>query len=162
METAVETRSVDTDALLRVAIGRVLAPFVSRILMDAISHLQIRIHKRIETYYSMRAFQVSSRLDVVTFKDPNVQGSFDLLRYRGYSEMTWNIFSNLIDMVSWTIQFVSQFTVLVSVFKGHKETTFLIGTTAVRIVLDALGAAHRNFFFEGGQDMFLANPRPMV
>lgn len=142
---------MDADALLRVAIGRVLTPLVTRGLNDAIAHLLVAIQRRIEHYYSMRAFQVCARLDVVTFKDPSIQHSFDLLRYRGYSEMTWNIFTNMLDLPTWAIQFTSQLLVLVSVFRGHREMTFLVGTTVARILIDALGSNYRRFFYEGGK-----------
>ncbi|KAF6748427.1 HlyB/MsbA family ABC transporter [Ephemerocybe angulata] len=88
VETAVETRSVDMDDLFRTGVGR--------------------------RYYSQRAFQTIARLDVPTYNDnASIQVSFDKLKYNGYSEMTWNIFVNIIEMISSTINLVSQFTVLI-------------------------------------------------
>lgn len=140
VETAVETRSVDMDDLFRTGVGRVLAPFASRLLMDIANSLQSRIHVRIERYYSQRAFQTIARLDVPTYNDnASIQVSFDKLKYNGYSEMTWNIFVNIIEMISSTINLVSQFTVLISVFRGHSEALFLLSTTAARLAVDALG-----------------------
>ncbi|KAJ3547937.1 hypothetical protein NMY22_g1463 [Coprinellus aureogranulatus] len=146
VETAVETRTVDKDALLRVAALRIVMPFLRHALRDCIGILSEAIHKRIEAFYTFRAFRTASKLDVPTFADKEVQQSFYSLSSRGgYSHMTWYMFTSIMDIFSGVIYVASQVMVLISVFRDSPEALFLAAISMAQIFVDQISSHARMY-----------------
>ncbi|KAG1765412.1 P-loop containing nucleoside triphosphate hydrolase protein [Suillus occidentalis] len=73
VETAIETRAVDTTVLIHVAVGRVACTVATRLLQYARSRIVIPLNMSIKQFYAGHIFHSMARLDVPTFEDSAVQ-----------------------------------------------------------------------------------------
>ncbi|KAG1845086.1 P-loop containing nucleoside triphosphate hydrolase protein [Suillus subalutaceus] len=73
VETAIESRTVDTTVLIHVAVGRVACTVATRLLQYARSRIVIPINMSIKQFYAGHIFHSMARLDVPTFEDSAVQ-----------------------------------------------------------------------------------------
>ena len=136
---AVEKRHVDREALFRIAAGSVLAPSVDRLLVRGVSYTQDWMGKRIERYYTLRAFQTTARLDVPTFGERDTSNALWNLSHEGYSSMTWSVFAHLLDIFSSGVNLSSQVAVMLAVFRGHQEVKLISISIVAKVLLNALG-----------------------
>ncbi|KAJ3547942.1 hypothetical protein NMY22_g1464 [Coprinellus aureogranulatus] len=144
VEVAVETRSVDKDALLRVAALRIGVPFIQHALKDCIALLSAAIQRRIEVFYTSRAFRTASALDVPTFASQEVLNALRYMGRRGYSDTAWYMFTHVMEVFSSAIHVASQAVVLVNVFQDSPEAMFLVAISLAQVFVDQISSRARS------------------
>ncbi|KAG1777296.1 P-loop containing nucleoside triphosphate hydrolase protein [Suillus placidus] len=112
VETAIETRTVDTTVLIHVAVGRVACTVATRLLQYARSRIVIPINMSIKRFYAGHIFHSMARLDVPTFEDSAVQRQL---------ESAWAS-TNVIMTV---IRLLSQISVLFTVLREQQDGSLL-------------------------------------
>ncbi|KAJ3525756.1 hypothetical protein NMY22_g10441 [Coprinellus aureogranulatus] len=136
IEKAVETRSVDKDALLRIAAGQVAVSIIGRVLDSTGDHLDRRFDERVTNKFALRAFHVAARLDVPTHNDPSVRETIDDMWYSFQNPLT-RAARSVVQLLSDVVNFATQFVVLISVLQGHYEgARFLIVVGLLRLLYD--------------------------
>ncbi|KAL5535096.1 hypothetical protein ACEPAF_3189 [Sanghuangporus sanghuang] len=124
VESAVETRTVDTTVLTRVAVGRMTVAIVKRLLNHVKSRTMTLLDQRIKAHYSGHIFEAYARLDLPTFEDPIVRRQLEAAE-GGRSSVAWDTVQMLANTFSHVIQLVSQVSVLLSVLRGQRDGTLI-------------------------------------
>ncbi|TEB32319.1 P-loop containing nucleoside triphosphate hydrolase protein [Coprinellus micaceus] len=136
IEVAVETRTVNKDALLRIAGGQVVVSVLQRGLRSLGNHLNERFDKRVGRKFASRAFRVAARLDVPTHGDSSVRQTIDSLYYYDENPLTRGS-RDVVQLFSDAVNFATQCGVLFSVLQGHYEgAQFLLVVGILRLLYD--------------------------
>ncbi|ETW78359.1 ABC transporter [Heterobasidion irregulare TC 32-1] len=125
VQTAVENRVVDKEALIRIAGGHVLASLISRILGNFRQRLTAILNGRIRRYYSVHTFHAMARLDVPTWEDPVVSEQVDATLPTSRSSIAWTAVNSLVGVGSVLVKLLSQVTVLISVLREQRDGPLL-------------------------------------
>ena len=132
---------MDQDALFRAAALRIMVPFIRHALRDLAGLLDTRIQKHIDLFYSIRAFRTASNLDVPTFSDGDVQRNFHNLTRGRFSNVIWYMFTCIVDVFSSMIKVATQLMVLIGVFRGSPEATFLVTISLAQVAVDQVSSS---------------------
>jgi ABC-type multidrug transport system fused ATPase/permease subunit len=126
VQAAVETRSIDSHLLIRVAAGRFLCQAATRISRHVKSRLAHPLNSRIKQYYSVHTFRAMARLDAPTFDDPAVQRQLeDSLSPNSRSTIAWDAVTTALHILATLIQLTSQLSVLISVLRHQRDGPLL-------------------------------------
>lgn len=121
-------------------------PVVRHALRDGVELLAWIMLKRIDHYYTFRAFRSASNLDVPTAEDESIRHAFSGLASRsGYTAMTWYMFTCVMDVFSGVIQVASQVMVVIGIFHGNPEAMFLVAISLAHIAVDQISSHARMF-----------------
>ncbi|EDR16100.1 uncharacterized protein LACBIDRAFT_301848 [Laccaria bicolor S238N-H82] len=126
VQAAVDTRSIDTQLLIRIAAGRFLCQAATRISRHAKSRLAHPLNSRIKQYYSVHTFRAMARLDAPTFDDSAVQRQLEeSLSPNSRSTIAWDAVTTVLHIATTLIQLTSQLSVLVSVLRHQRDGPLL-------------------------------------
>ena len=126
VQAAVDTRSIDTRLLIRVAAGRFLCQAATRISRHAKSRLTHPLNSRIKQYYSVHTFRAIARLDAPTFDDSAVQRQLEeSLSPNSRSTIAWDAVTTVLHILATLIQLTSQLSVLISVLRHQRDGPLL-------------------------------------
>ena len=124
MQTTIETRTVDADALFRICVGRVACSVARRILTHVLSELRGPLARRLKAQYSLHLFRARARLDLPTFEDPLVQRQLEDASSTSGS-IAYDTLVMGAGIVSTLVQVVSQVSVLANVLGGQRDGILL-------------------------------------
>ncbi|KAM5537530.1 hypothetical protein V8D89_008857 [Ganoderma adspersum] len=124
LQTTIETRTVDADALFHICVGRVACSVARRILNHVLSELRGPLSRRLKAQYSLHLFRARARLDLPTFEDPLVQRQLEEASSTSGS-IAYDTLVMGAGIVSTLVQVVSQVSVLASVLGGQRDGILL-------------------------------------
>lgn len=150
VESAVETRTVDRQLLMRVATARITIAFVRRIVNHVKSRCSMLLDQRIKAHYSGHIFEAYARLDVPTFDDPMVQRQLETAA-GGRSTVAWNTVQVITNSVSTVISLVSQLSVLYGVLEGQRDGRMIALVSFISPMLSWMRI--NEFGFKGGMSL---------
>ena len=148
VESAVETRTVDKELLMRVATARIAIAIVKRIVNHVKSRSSTVLDQRIKAHYAGHIFEAYARLDLPTFEDPLVQRQLETAA-GGRTTVAWNTVQVIANTISTVILLVSQLSVLYGVLKGQRDGKLIALVSFVSPVLQWL--RFNEFNFRGGK-----------
>ncbi|KAG1829492.1 P-loop containing nucleoside triphosphate hydrolase protein [Suillus variegatus] len=126
VETAIETRTVDTTVLIHVAIGRVACTVATRLLQYARSRIVIPINMSIKQFYAGHIFHSMARLDVPTFEDSAIQRQLESAWASPWgTSVAWETVQSSTNVVMTVIRLVSQISVLFTVLREQQDGPLL-------------------------------------
>jgi hypothetical protein len=121
-----EKRTVETDILLEIAAGRMMAATATRVLKYAQRRLGMRLNWRIRAFYSVHIFRSMARLDVPTFNDPVVQQQLeDAISSSGNSSAAWDTITAASHIASLALELASRLLVLIDVLRNQRDGPLL-------------------------------------
>ncbi|KAG1825435.1 P-loop containing nucleoside triphosphate hydrolase protein [Suillus subaureus] len=128
VETAMETRTVDTAVVIHVAVGRVTCAVASHLLRHIQSRIRIPVNMSIKQFYARHIFHSMARLDLPTFTDSAVQKQLDFAaqhRVLGTS-LAWEAIQGLTNLVATATSMFSQLFVLFTVVRKQQDGPLLV------------------------------------
>lgn len=126
VETAIETRAVDTTVLIHVAVGRVACTVATRLLQYARSRIVIPINMSIKQFYAGHIFHSMARLDVPTFEDSAVQRQLESAWASPWgTSVAWETVQSSTNVVMTVIRLLSQISVLFAVLREQQDGPLL-------------------------------------
>ncbi|OJA13412.1 hypothetical protein AZE42_05944 [Rhizopogon vesiculosus] len=126
VETAIETRTVDTTVLIHVAAGRIACTIASRILQYAKSRITFPLNMSIKQFYAGHIFRSMARLDVPTFEDSITQRQLQSAWTAPWgSSVAWATVQMATGIVMTVIRLVSQLSVLFAVLREQQDGPLL-------------------------------------
>ncbi|KAG2364745.1 hypothetical protein BDR07DRAFT_1450146 [Suillus spraguei] len=126
VETAIETRTVDTAVLIHVAVGRVACTVATRLLQYARSRIVIPINMSIKQFYAGHIFHSMARLDVPTFEDSAVQRQLESAWASPWgTSVAWETVQGSTNVVMTVIRLLSQISVLFTVLREQQDGPLL-------------------------------------
>ncbi|KAH9930399.1 P-loop containing nucleoside triphosphate hydrolase protein [Epithele typhae] len=124
LQTAIDTRTVDADALFRISLARVACSVARRILSHALAELRGPLSRRLKAQFSLHLFRARARLDLPTFEDPLVQRQLEEASSTSGS-IAYDTLMMASSIVSTLVQVVSQISVLAQVLGGQRDGILL-------------------------------------
>ena len=145
VQSAIDSRTVDTNLLFRVAGGRALCAAAEQILSYALGNVTNSLNASSRQLYSGRIFRSMARLDVPTWDDPAVSSQINGLQSRmpDSDSVAWGAISTLVETGSAFLRMFSEAVVLVRVLRDHGDGPLLV-------ILSLACEAVSLFTFEGG------------
>ncbi|KAG1725553.1 P-loop containing nucleoside triphosphate hydrolase protein [Suillus paluster] len=126
VETAIETRTVDTTVLIHVAVGRVACTVATRLLQYARSRIVIPLNLSIKQFYAGHIFHSMARLDVPTFENSAVQRQLESTWASPWgSSVAWETIQMSTSIVMTVIRLLSQVSVLFAVLREQQDGPLL-------------------------------------
>ncbi|KIY45697.1 P-loop containing nucleoside triphosphate hydrolase protein [Fistulina hepatica ATCC 64428] len=126
VRTAVETRTVDTDALFRIASGRFACAIGERLVRYGSQRLAPTINKYIKQYYAIHLFHALSRLDLPTFEDSAIQRQIQQsFSPDSRSSIAWDAARMSLSVLSTVVRLLSQLVVLMGVLREQRDGMLL-------------------------------------
>ncbi|KAG1825441.1 P-loop containing nucleoside triphosphate hydrolase protein [Suillus subaureus] len=126
VETAIESRTVDTTVLIHVAVGRVACTVATRLLQYARSRIVIPINMSIKQFYAGHIFHSMARLDVPTFEDSAVQRQLESAWASPWgTSIAWQTIQSSTNVVMTVIRLLSQISVLFTVLREQQDGPLL-------------------------------------
>jgi hypothetical protein len=121
-----ENRTVETDILLEIAAGRMMAATATRVLKYTQKRLGMRLNWRIRAFYSVHIFGSMARLDVPTFNDPVIQQQLeDAFSTSGHSSAAWDTITAASHISSLVLELTSRLLVLIDVLRNQRDGPLL-------------------------------------
>ncbi|KAI0757800.1 P-loop containing nucleoside triphosphate hydrolase protein [Daedaleopsis nitida] len=124
LQTTIDTRTVDTDALFRVSLGRLVCSVAHRLLARALSRIRMPLSRRLKAAYSLHFFHARARLDLPTFEDPLVQRQLEEASSSSGS-IAYNTVIMAGSIIATLLQVISQVSVLAQVLGGQRDGVLL-------------------------------------
>ncbi|KZT68754.1 P-loop containing nucleoside triphosphate hydrolase protein [Daedalea quercina L-15889] len=125
IQTAIDTRTVDKDFLVRISAGRTGCAVLGRLLGHAKASLAYPLSNRLKQHYTMHLFHARARLDLPTFEDPAVRRQIEEASHSSRGGVAWDTFSMMVTAVSTAINITSEVSMLVAVLKDQPDGTLL-------------------------------------
>lgn len=126
VQTAVDKRTVDTQLLSQVALGRFGCAVVTRLLLFVKFRIMTPLNTRIKLFYSQHVFRANVRLDVPTFDDGAVQRQLEETAPRNSrSSIAWDTVVLAARISSTFLRLFSEVTVLVTVLHEQRDGLLL-------------------------------------
>ncbi|KAJ7724996.1 P-loop containing nucleoside triphosphate hydrolase protein [Mycena maculata] len=125
VQDAVESRSVDSHLLFKVAASRLICSAVTRLLHYGQAQLYRPLNVRIRQHYAVQTFHARARLDVPTYADAVVQRHLDNSATSSRTSIAWNNVLKTIHLVSTGVELVSQFSVLITMLRNQRDGPLL-------------------------------------
>ncbi|KZT08913.1 P-loop containing nucleoside triphosphate hydrolase protein [Laetiporus sulphureus 93-53] len=138
VQTAVDTRTVDKDLLLRVSLGRMGCAIVGRLLSYGIKRISYPLSARLKQHYSVHLFYARARLDLPTFEDPAVQRQLEEASTSSRGGIAWDTFSMVSSAVTSAVLIVSQVSVLAGILRTQLDGPLLACISLSHTVMDWL------------------------
>jgi hypothetical protein len=126
VQTAIDKRTVDHQALIRVASARGACTMITGISSHFGSRLYRELEKRIARYYRLRLFRAIARLDLPTYEDPVVQRQLEATQVFGRSTAATNAIHAIIDLSGTVIESLAQVVVVYSVLREQPESALMV------------------------------------
>jgi hypothetical protein len=128
VETAIETRTVDTTVVIHVAVGRVTCAVASYLLRHIQGLLKIPINISIKQIYAGHIFHSMARLDLPTFADSSIQKQLDFaLHHRATgTSLAWATVQGLTSLATTVTSMLSQLFVLFTVLRKQQDGPLLV------------------------------------
>ncbi|EMD41302.1 hypothetical protein CERSUDRAFT_109898 [Gelatoporia subvermispora B] len=125
VQTAVETRTVDRQLLLRIAAGRIGTMTLQRFLRLCSSRAQVPLERRLKQHFTQHIFRARARLDLPTFDDPAVQRQLGGATPPGGRTVAAQTLRMSTDLMSACVYVTSQLGVLVNVLREQEDGPLL-------------------------------------
>ncbi|KAF8508693.1 P-loop containing nucleoside triphosphate hydrolase protein [Gautieria morchelliformis] len=134
VQTSIDSRSVDPALLLRV-FGYKCACGIAQYLTQLISNWAVTLlSESMRSHYSEHILQAHIRLDVPSYDDPSVRGQ--LISSREDRNVAWDAINISTIIGSTLLRLISQFTVLITVLRGHPDSMLLASLSFADPILD--------------------------
>ena len=124
MQTAIDTRTVDADALFKICVGRLVCSVAQRVCSWAQNEIRGPLFRRLKAQSSLHLFRARARLDLPTFEDPLVQRQLDEASSASGSIAYDSIVMGT-SIISTLLQVVSQVSVLAQVLGEQRDGALL-------------------------------------
>ncbi|CCL99959.1 uncharacterized protein FIBRA_01984 [Fibroporia radiculosa] len=125
VQTAVDTRTVDTNLLMRISFGRIGCAIVIRLLSFAKSAISYPLIARLKQHYSVHLFHARARLDLPTFEDHAVQRQLEAASASSRGGIAWDTFSMVSSAVMSAVQIITQLSVLMAILREQLDGPLL-------------------------------------
>lgn len=129
VEAAIASRTINSDLLMRVAVGQVVCTLTKRIFSTLRGRISEPLNKRIRAFFGIYIFEAYARLDAPTYDDPVVQRQLEAARYgysgNGRSSVAWDALQMFINTATTFLSLIAQVGVLANVLKGQRDGTLL-------------------------------------
>lgn len=133
---AIDTRTVDTDFLVRISVGRMACAVLGRLLNHAKTTISYPLSKRLKQHYTTHLFYARARLDLPTFEDPAVQRQLEAASHSSGSGVAWDTFFMTTSTVSTAVRIISEVSMLAAVLRDQPDGTLLATITLSQSILD--------------------------
>jgi hypothetical protein len=151
VETAVETRTVNRQLLLKVASGRMACAIASRILAHIKSRVHLPLNKRIKQFYSNQIFRARVRLDCPTIDDPAVQRNLEAASSgSGRTSVAWEMLNAFLNIFNTAVALLSQISVLTELLSNQRDGVLLATISFAQVMLPHI--SRPTSMFSGGMN----------
>ncbi|TFK83989.1 P-loop containing nucleoside triphosphate hydrolase protein [Polyporus arcularius HHB13444] len=132
MESAIETRTIDTHQLLLICAGRLACTFAHIVLHNILTKAENTLNARIRRWLSLHQFRAYARLDQPTFGRTEVQSQLAASSddYFGRT-VVWQTLKMVMEIVSTTAQLAAESFVLVKALRSQNDGLLLAGVTMI-------------------------------
>ena len=121
-----ETRTVDTTVLIRVAFGGIACTVATDFLRYTRSRIVGPLDVSIKQFYTKQIFHSMVRLDLLTFKESDVQGRFDSKSGYQNSLVASATVLALMDIATTVIRMLAQLLVLFTFLREQQDGPLLV------------------------------------
>ncbi|QRV76120.1 hypothetical protein RhiJN_04135 [Ceratobasidium sp. AG-Ba] len=129
IKDAVETRSVDSDLLIQIAVARGVSAFVQRACTYGMQRLAPIIGLRVRAHFSEYILRAHARLDVPTFDDTGVRGLLETVA--SDRSGSWEALSESFSTVSAILELCTQGAVLWGIIRESSDSVLLVGLSLI-------------------------------
>ncbi|KAI0726052.1 P-loop containing nucleoside triphosphate hydrolase protein [Fomitopsis betulina] len=156
VQMAIDTRTVDTDFLVRISVGRMACAVLGRLLNHAKTTISYPLSKRLKQHYTTHLFYARARLDLPTFEDPAVQRQLEAASHSSGSGVAWDTFFMTTSTVSTAVRIISEVSMLAAVLRDQPDGTLLATITLSQSILDWFSKSRS---MDRGQGVWAATTR---
>ncbi|KAG1814414.1 P-loop containing nucleoside triphosphate hydrolase protein [Suillus subaureus] len=126
VETAMETRTVNTTALIHVAVGHLTCQVTTRLLHYARNTIVIPMNISIKRFYAERVLHEVVRLDLPTYEDSNISRQFASALSSSGSSIAWKAIQASTSSAMTVISVVFQLSILFTILWEQQDGFLLI------------------------------------
>ncbi|KZT68757.1 P-loop containing nucleoside triphosphate hydrolase protein [Daedalea quercina L-15889] len=156
VQTAIDTRTVDQDFLVRISAGRMGCAVLGRLLGHVKTSISYPLSNRLKQHYTVHLLYARARLDLPTFEDPAVQRQLEEASQSSRGGVAWDTFSMVVSAVSTAIHITSEVSMLVAVLRDQPDSTLLATICLSQSLLDWFS---KNNSIDRGQGVWAATTR---
>ena len=136
VQTAVDTRTVDTTFLFKVTLGLVMLRIVELTRTHLKNQISYPLNSRLKQYYSLHLYQARARLDVPTFDDEAVQRQLEAASHMNGQSVAWTTLTGVFSLVSIILQVVSSAGVMWSVLRDQPDGPLMAALASIQSMRD--------------------------
>ncbi|KAG2157770.1 P-loop containing nucleoside triphosphate hydrolase protein [Suillus bovinus] len=135
VETAMETRTVDTTVLVHFAAARLICTVAMRFLEYSLARITPPLRLYIKHFHTERMFHSAVRLDLPEFQTLSQTTALQNLEYDLPSVLIWETIQSLTDIAVIFIRLLSQLSVLSTVMWKQQDGLLLVVLSALQYIL---------------------------
>jgi len=156
VQTAIDTRTVDKDFLVRISVGRMGCAVLGRLLGHVKNTLSYPLSNRLRQHYTVHLFHARARLDLPTFEDPAVQRQLEEASQASRGGVAWDTFSMTTSAVSTALHIMSEVSMLAAILKDQPDGMLLATISLSQSLLDWFAKSNS---IDRGQGVWAATTR---
>ncbi|KAG1770215.1 P-loop containing nucleoside triphosphate hydrolase protein [Suillus occidentalis] len=126
VETAMETRTVNTTLLIHVVVGHLTCKVTTRLLESVQSVITIPMSIFIKQFYAERLLHEAARLDLPTYEDSDIRRQFSFALSPSGSSIAWKAIETSTNHATSAISVVLQLLVLFTVLREQQDGFLLM------------------------------------
>lgn len=163
VQTAIDTRTVDKDFLVRISVGRMACAVLGRLLGHAKTTISYPLSKRLKQHYTVHLFYARARLDLPTFEDSAVQRQLEEASQSfSRSGVAWDTFSMVTSALSTAVHITSEVSMLAAILKDQPDGTLLATISLSQSILDWMSRAKSMDRGHGGECLVSLSVAPFL